>query len=162
MTEDKDFSRQFGFFSRLKIRSKLISIISIIIVAALGIMIALATLFFRKDNEVRVKESNLTISQVIASKTESDFTAIVEKLNIMATTMLQQFKTEQQKSLFTSLFFSNDRDYVYVAICDRRPDDVLVVRKSISNERFFSENNIDKASKNKLNSIKKIIDEINE
>ena len=68
-------------------------------------MITLATIFFKKDNEVRVKESNLTISQVIASKTESDFSSIVEKLNIMATTMLQEFKSEQQKKLFTDLFY---------------------------------------------------------
>ncbi len=143
MAEDKDFTSQFGFFSRLTIRSKLISIISIIIVAALAIMIFLATLFFRNDNEVRVKESNLTISQVIASKTESDFTAIVEKLNIMGTTMIQEFKTEKQKLLFTDLFFSNDKDFLFVAICDRGNDDVLSIRKKIANENFFRDNNID-------------------
>jgi flagellar basal body-associated protein FliL len=99
--DEKSFKNQFGFFSRLKIRSKLISIISIIIITSLAAMISLATIFFKKDNEVRVKESNFTISQVIAAKTESDFTAIVEKLNIMGTTMLQEFKTEQQKKLFT-------------------------------------------------------------
>jgi adenylate cyclase len=86
--DEKDFKKQFGLFSRLKIRSKLISIISIIIVTSLAGMILLATFFFKRDNEIRVKESNFTISQVIAAKSEADFTSIVEKLNIMATTML--------------------------------------------------------------------------
>ena len=142
-TEGKDFKKQFGFFSRLKIRSKLISIISIIIIASMAIMISLATIFFKKDNEVRIKESNLTISQVIASKTESDFTAIVEKLNLMGTTILQEFKTAEQKSLFTNLFFSNDRDFLYVGICERGKGNVLRVTKKISNEKFFADNNID-------------------
>ncbi len=148
--EENTFSKQFGFFSRLKIRSKLISMISVIIVASLAIMISLATIFFKKDNEIRVKESNLTISQVIASKTESDFTAIVEKINIMATTMLQEFKTENQKKLFTNLFFSNDKDFLYVAI-GVKDKEKIVFSKTIYNEKFFIENKIDV----------KIIDQIN-
>ncbi|HPS58953.1 MAG TPA: adenylate/guanylate cyclase domain-containing protein [Spirochaetota bacterium] len=144
-TEGKDFKKQFGFFSRLKIRSKLISMISIIIIASMGIMIFLATIFFKKDNEVRIKESNLTISQVVASKTESDFTALVEKINLMGTTILQEFKTAEQKNLFTSLFFSNDRDFLYVGICERGKDDVLHVTKKLSNDKFFADNNIDQA-----------------
>jgi len=143
--EDRQSEEQkkFGFFSRLKIRSKLISIISIIIVTSLASMITLATIFFKKDNEVRVKESNLTISQVIASKTESDFSSIVEKLNIMATTMLQEFKSEQQKKLFTDLFFTNDRDFLYVSIGTLDKENNIVFSKSIFNEKFFSENNLD-------------------
>ncbi len=139
--EEKTFAKQFSFFSRLKIRSKLISMISIIIVTALAVMISLATIFFKKDNEIRVKESNLTISQVIASKTESDFTAIIEKINIMATTMLQEFKTENQKRLFTDLFFSNDKDFLYVAI-GTKDKDKIIFSKTIYNQKFFTENKI--------------------
>lgn len=149
--EENDFIKQFGFFSRLKIRSKLISIISIIIVTSLAVMISLATIFFKKDNEIRIKESNFTISQVIASKTESDFTAIVEKINIMATTMLQEFRSDQQKRLFTDLFFSNDKDFLYVAI-GRKNNDRIVFSKTIYNDKFFKDNNIDL----------KILDQINE
>lgn len=141
--DEKGFKKQFGFFSRLKIRSKLISIISIIIITSLAAMISLATIFFKKDNEVRVKESNFTISQVIAAKTESDFTAIVEKLNIMATTMLQEFKTEQQKKLFTDLFFTNDRDFLYVGIGASGKNGELEIKRSIYNDRFFKDNSID-------------------
>jgi len=141
--EEKDFTKQFGFFSRLKIRSKLISIISIIIITSLAAMISLATIFFKKDNEIRVKESNFTISQVIASKTESDFTAIVEKLNIMGTTMLQEFKTGQQKKLFTDLFFTNDRDFLYVGIGVINTSGSITVNRSIFNDRFFKDNSLD-------------------
>ncbi len=150
--EEKDFKKQFGVFSRLKIRSKLISMISVIIVSALVGMIFLATFFFKKDNEIRVKESNFTISQVIASKTESDFTAIVEKLNIMGATMLQEFKSKEQKNLFTDLFFSNDRNYLYAAIGEIGKKGNLVFEKNIYNRRFLKDNKLDLETFSKINS----------
>ena len=52
-----------SFFSTLKIKTKLISIISAIIVISLSIMIILATIFFKNDNEDRVKENNHKIAE---------------------------------------------------------------------------------------------------
>ncbi|MFA5519076.1 MAG: adenylate/guanylate cyclase domain-containing protein [Spirochaetota bacterium] len=141
--DEKDFKKQFSLFSRFKIRSKLITIISIIIVSSLAGMIFLATFFFKRDSSVRVVESNLTISQVIASKTEADFQSIVEKLNIIATTMLQEFKTEKQKTLFTELFFTNDRDLLYVGIARKAGESGLNVSNTLFNRQFFQDNEID-------------------
>ncbi len=138
---DNEFKKQFNFFSRLKISSKLISIISIVIVSSLAVMIALATFFFKNDNEIRVKESNFTISQVTASKAESDFSALVEKINLMGTTMLQQFRSPGQKKLFTDLFFSNDRNLLYVGIVSKRGES-LAENQSISSRSFFIDNKI--------------------
>ncbi len=149
--DEKDFKKQFGLFSRLKISYKLISIISIIIIVSLAGMIFLATYFFKQDNEIRVKESNFTISQVIASKAESDFTAIIEKLNIMATTMLQEFKTESQKKLFTDLFFLNDRDFLYVGIAERRGAGSIGVTRTLFNNPFFKDNRIDRGIIDNIN-----------
>ncbi|WP_144414593.1 hypothetical protein [Leptospira interrogans] len=47
------------------IRQKLMVIISIIILISLGTIIALATYFFKSDNEIRVKENNLKLTDVI-------------------------------------------------------------------------------------------------
>lgn len=149
--DDKDFNKQFRLFSRFKIRSKLIIIISIIIVTSLAGMIFLATFFFERDSAVRVVESNLTISQVIASKTEADFKSIVEKLNIIATTMLQEFKTEKQKTLFTELFFANDRDLIYVGIAKKEGESGLNVSKTLFNKQFFQANEIDSGIIKRIN-----------
>ena len=150
--DEKDFKKQFGLFSRLKIGYKLISIISVILIVSLAGMIFLATYFFKQDNEIRVKESNFTISQVIASKAESDFTAIIEKLNIMATTMLQEFKTESQKKLFTDLFFLNDRDFLYVGIAEKRGASGIGVTKTLFNNPFFQDNRIERGIVEGINS----------
>jgi adenylate cyclase len=106
-------------------------------------MIMLATYFFRDDNEIRVKESNLKISEVIALKVRSDFLAVVEKINLMGTTMLQEFKSQKQKMLFTDLFFTNDRDFIYVGIAERPgTKGTLQFERPIYNKTFMAENQL--------------------
>ncbi|HPQ54254.1 MAG TPA: adenylate/guanylate cyclase domain-containing protein [Spirochaetota bacterium] len=120
------------------IRFKLISIISLIIILSMGIMIFLATFFFLRDNKVRVQENNLTLSGVIALKVKGDFMAIIEKSNLMAATMLQEFRSAEQKRLFTNLFFSNDKDFIFVGIADRNGGSISF-RRSIANSAFLQE-----------------------
>lgn len=120
------------------IRFKLISIISLIIVLSMGIMIFLATFFFLRDNKVRVQENNLTLSGVIALKVKGDFMSIIEKSNLMAATMLQEFRSADQKRLFTDLFFSNDRDFIFVGIADRNGESISF-RRSVANSAFLQE-----------------------
>ncbi len=55
------------FFS---IRFKLLSIISIIIIAALSGMIALATGYFKEDSKITIQEQNLYIARLSASRVE--------------------------------------------------------------------------------------------
>ncbi len=68
------------------IRFKLISIISFIIIASLTGMIFLASYFFKNDNKIRVQESNLQISEVVALKIKSE----IEKYQIMSSIMLKE------------------------------------------------------------------------
>jgi adenylate cyclase len=74
-----------GLFFR-SIRFKLVSIISFIIIASLTGMIFLASYFFKNDNKIRVQESNLQISEVIALKIKSE----IEKYQIMSSIMLNE------------------------------------------------------------------------
>lgn len=146
MDENIDKKKSEGllpFLYNLKIRAKLISIISLIIITSLSGMIFLATYFFRSDNEVRVTESNHMISEILALKVKTDFISIVEKLNLMGTTMLQEFRSAQQKNLFTDLFFSNDKDFISVAVGTKGPDGKTVrFDRSIYNRAFMKENQL--------------------
>ncbi len=138
MSQNNDVS-QFGFFQRLKIRSKLISIISLIIVVSLSGMIFLATYFFKKDTKVRIEELDHKLSEIISLKVRADFLAVVEKMNIMGTTMLQSFSSQGQKNLFLDLFFRNDKDFIYLVISGR-DGDKLSLRNSIYNRAFLTDN----------------------
>jgi len=103
-----------SLISNLTIRTKLISIISLILILALSGMIMLATRFFKADNEIRANELNHKIAEITSLNIQTDFAALVEKLNLMGNTMIQNFP---QKGIFTDLFFANDRNMLYVGIC---------------------------------------------
>ncbi len=131
----------FGFFKRLKIRSKLISIISLIIVVSLSGMIFLATFFFKSDTKVRIEELNLKLSDIAALKVRGDFMSMTEKMNLLATAMLQEFRSAAQKEMFLDIFFRNDKDFIGVLVAEKSGDK-LKIRRSIHNRPFLADNKI--------------------
>jgi adenylate cyclase len=136
-----------GFFSKLKIRTKLISIISLIIITSLSCMIFLASYFFREDTKIRAVELNHKVAEITSLKMQTDFTALVEKLNLMGNTMIQQFP---QKALFTDLFFTNDKNLIYVGI-GTGGGALLRFDNTIYNKPYFSENQLTLEKLNTIN-----------
>ncbi len=137
--------QQFGFLKRLKIRAKLISIISLIIILSLSGMIFLATYFFRNDTKVRIQELNLKLSDIVSLKVRADFMSVTEKMNLMGTTMIQEFRSAAQREMFLDLFFRNDKDFISVVIAGKRGDG-LAVKTAIHNREFLAENKITPAA----------------
>ena len=125
-------------FWNLKIRTKLLSIISLILVTSLSGMIFLATYFFKSDNQIRANELNHKIADITSQKMQNDFISLVERINIMGNMMAQQFP---QKALFTDLFFTNDRNMIYVGI-GTRAGSGLRFDNSIYSRPFLGENNL--------------------
>jgi len=80
------FEKRGPFYRSL--RFKLVSIISLIIIAALSGMILLATYFFKKDNRVRAEMNNHKISEVTALKAGSDLESIMKRSQIIASSGL--------------------------------------------------------------------------
>ena len=136
-----------SFFSKMKIRTKLISIISAVLVASLSGMILLASYFFRSDTKLRVIELNHKIAEITSLKMQTDFTALVEKLNYMGNTMIQQFP---QKGLFTDLFFANDRNLIYVGIGTLAGGRIRF-DNSIYNKTYFEQNRLTLPDINRIN-----------
>ncbi|OHD70272.1 MAG: hypothetical protein A2W19_07225 [Spirochaetes bacterium RBG_16_49_21] len=137
------------FFSKLKIRAKLISIISLIIITSLTGMIFFASYFFKDDTKIRAVELNHKVAEVTSLIMLTDFTSLVEKLNLMGNTMIQQFP---QKVLFTDLFFTNDKNLLYVGIAARKGDRLLF-ENAIFNKSYFSENKLTLANMNTINAL---------
>jgi adenylate cyclase len=138
-----------AFFTRLKIRTKLISIISLILITSLTTMIVLATFFFKSDNRIRANELNLKIAEITSLNIQTDFAALVEKLNLLGNTMIQQFP---QKKLFTDLFFTNDRNMIYVAIGVPAGNGARFANFTYNNA-YFAENRITEENINVINSV---------
>jgi adenylate cyclase len=95
------------------IRFKLITIISFIIIASLTGMIFLASYFFKNDNKVRVQESNLQISEVIALKIKSE----IEKYQLMASVVFKE--KAPNVSGYDDLISSGQKDILYTGIVKR-------------------------------------------
>jgi adenylate cyclase len=104
--EEKPEGLRFGLFFT-SLRFKLISIISVIIILSLSGMIFLATYFFKKDNEIRVQESNHKVSEVIALKVSSDIASIIEKSRLI------REKLSRSRS---SLIPGNEKDFIFLGI----------------------------------------------
>ncbi len=97
------------------IRFKLISIISLLIIASLSGMILLATYFFKTDNEVRVQENNHKISEVIALKVGADLQAVMERAGVYARVLLESAGQGKAAEIFRNLI-QNEKDLVYLGI----------------------------------------------
>jgi adenylate cyclase len=148
-TEFKPLVYITSLFSKYKIRTKLISIISLILITSLTGMILLATYFFRTDNQIRANELNHKIAEITSQKIQNDFSSLVEKLNLMGNTMIQQFP---QKALFTDLFFTNDRNMIYVGI-GTKMGAIIRYDNVIYSKPYFNENRLTDAAINRINGI---------
>ncbi len=129
---------------------KLITITSIIVAASLGGMIFLASYFFRDDNEIRIKETNLQVAGLIAKKVFSDVTAVVDKVGMIGN-LLQAEKERTRdgqagdgKSAARAVF-DNDRDILFAAIVERDDKGEPVIRERLANREFATERGQDEA-----------------
>ncbi|MDY6935385.1 MAG: adenylate/guanylate cyclase domain-containing protein [Spirochaetota bacterium] len=144
--EDEVENSKFGRFY-LSIRFKLISIISFLIVLAISLMIFLATHFFKGDNEIRIQENNLKISEVIALKVKSDFVSLIEKSRLIVNAMIQN-TNKQERKRYSELILGNDKDFIFsgIAVMNKRDSSLNFVRytynDSLMNEIQVSRDDI--------------------
>lgn len=92
-SEDKESKSKRSWLKNLfynsSIRLKLVFIISMIIILSISSIIYIATFFFRNDNELRIKEKNLEITELIASKTRADISNLIRSAKLAAISLAQ-------------------------------------------------------------------------
>lgn len=132
----------FGFLKRLKIRTKLIGIISFLIITALSLMIIIATISFKRYIQATIESNNNSITALVSQKVESDLISAAEKLNLMGSAMGQEFKNDAEKYVFSKTFFTNDNNLLYLAITEKRADGSMAIIRSIENQDFMKNNQI--------------------
>jgi adenylate cyclase len=93
ISEDKESKSKRSWLKNLfynsSIRLKLVFIISMIIILSISSIIYIATFFFRNDNELRIKEKNLEITELIASKTRADISNLIRSAKLAAISLAQ-------------------------------------------------------------------------
>ncbi|MBI4977383.1 MAG: adenylate/guanylate cyclase domain-containing protein [Spirochaetes bacterium] len=130
--------KHHSFLYRMKIRTKIILAVSAIIVVSVSGMIVLATVFFRDDNEKRIKENNHALAEVVALKVRSDVSVLVEKAHFIAAILTQEFKVKNQKAELLNLFFKNDPNIVFAGVITRKSFANMEYAASSQQESFIT------------------------
>lgn len=115
------------------IRFKLITIISFIIVASLTGVIFLATYYFKKDNDLRVRENNMQLAEVIATKMRTE----IEKYRIVMSLMLKQNGSGGSSSQ-ESLLRAGEDELLYAGIAVPAPGGRYVFVKAYENRLLMN------------------------
>ncbi|MDV6234659.1 adenylate/guanylate cyclase domain-containing protein [Leptospira ellisii] len=134
------------------IRRKLMVIISIIILISLGVIISLATYFFKSDNEVRIKENNLKLTDVISQKVRSDIASLTKRSLLLARSVAG---SEESNEILDS-----DDDIFYLKIFRKENNEYAGVKRvhkeSVLKGLKISPDEADKIVRRHLNSQKKV------
>ena len=140
----KDFK-----ISKLTIRVKLMSIISLIFIISISAIILIATYFFKSDSEIRVQELNIKLAEVIGLKVKTDIESVLDKTRLMANAEEQKFKTESEKQKFTEAFFKDDLNFILFGIFSEENGN-LKPKLVNYNDKYLSENRISEEELSKL------------
>ncbi|MBP6739887.1 MAG: hypothetical protein KA146_07835, partial [Leptospiraceae bacterium] len=119
------------------IQLKLMSIISLLFTILATVIISLATYYFKKDNEVRIKENNFQITELIGLTVNSYLTSTIQKSKQMAVLLESPGRANQQQAI-TDIFFENDSDIIYLGVYHSIKDRVEL-HKSVANIEYLQE-----------------------
>lgn len=111
LTKKSDTVGEFQF----PIRYKLLLITSIVLLISMSGVIFLASYFFRKDSEIRVKENNIKINEILSLKVKSDLESIKKDVHITASAI---FRSNQSANGIAKELFEEDPNFVFIGAYD--------------------------------------------
>lgn len=100
-------------------------IISFIILVSLGSIIALATYFFKSDNEIRIKENNLKLTNVISQKVRSDIASLTKRSLLLARSVVGSEGSDED-------ILQNDEDIFYLKIFRKEGPNYVGVKRIVN------------------------------
>ncbi|EMY63463.1 adenylate/guanylate cyclase catalytic domain protein [Leptospira terpstrae serovar Hualin str. LT 11-33 = ATCC 700639] len=97
------------------IRYKLLLITSVVLLVSMSGIIFLASYFFRKDSEVRVKENNIKINEILSLKVKSDLHSIKQDVHITASAIL---RNPTSANAIAKELFEEDQNFLLIGAYD--------------------------------------------
>ncbi len=97
------------------IRYKLLLITSAVLLLSMSGVIFLASYFFRKDSEVRVKENNIKINEILSLKVKSDLQSIKQDIQITSSAIL---RSPNLTETISKELFAADKNFLLVGAYD--------------------------------------------
>jgi adenylate cyclase len=106
--------------SNLTIRLKLMVIISSIIFLSLSVIIYLASFFFKKDSETRIRENDLQTTNLISLKLQAEYLSLANNMTLLSSSLIDKGSCEDDS--LRKMFFQNSKDIMYIGIFDKKSD----------------------------------------
>lgn len=97
------------------IRYKLLLITSVVLLVSMSGIIFLASYFFRKDSEVRVKENNIKINEILSLKVKSDLHSMKQDVHITASAIL---RNPGSANAIAKELFEEDQNFLLIGAYD--------------------------------------------
>ena len=97
---------------RFPVGAKLILIVSAIIVLAMTTLTYLALFFFQRETENRVKDTNISLSRIVAQQAEKELYQIMDSANLL----FQVGAASGGSATLVDDFFANSQSLVYVGV----------------------------------------------
>lgn len=117
------------------ISTKLISMISVIVVVSMGLITVLVSYFISSDTRINAEENNLTINSRTASDCETQIDSILNSMGMFFELFESSGGNEIEASQNSAMFFSRHREIAAIKFCDNGI--------SFLNNAFFIANEID-------------------
>lgn len=116
--------------SRFTIRVKLLSIVSAIITLSMGLMITMATYFFRKYSEILIQEYNLSLARMTGLQLSGQLKETTRKI--------QDFRSEDSEKFFKT----NSNAVAYVCFKSKTVNSVWEIDSLFWNSKFLKSNSV--------------------
>ena len=97
------------------IQFKMMAVLTILLSFTMAVIITLATYFFKKDSDVRIRENALSLTKVVGLKVKSDLLALVDKGKAIGLIVGQNI-SETEKNFLLKLLLQNDPEILYLGV----------------------------------------------
>ena len=108
---------------RFTIRIKLLLVTTVIIGAALSVMILMATSFFRNHSETLIQEYNLSLASLIGARVESDLNDLASRSRLMAALLEEPGLSADAVSGYAGAFFQENQHCIFLGVASRNDSD---------------------------------------
>ena len=123
---------------------KLMMMNSFIVISTCAIIIAVATYFFKEDNEIRAKEENIRMVELYGTTVQTYMSSVILKSKQMGVTLENNTVTPLEKKQFANLYFDSDTDIVFLGIYSSGGKE-LELSNSIVNYEYIQKNKINES-----------------
>jgi signal transduction histidine kinase/serine phosphatase RsbU (regulator of sigma subunit) len=146
MAQHKTLKHKPFIFS---IRTKLIFMVSIIVILTSAIIIVLAVFSFKGDNRVRIQESNLNQAGMVAMMIKTEIQSVLRELRGI-NIILQKKQPASGQDILNDIFFTSESNIIYAGIGEKSGKKIFV-RNQLYNNTLLEKLDINKADINTAN-----------